>query len=150
MQIKDVITGQPHLCAPEAKLREVAAMMVDHDCGAIPVVGRGAKAVPLGIVTDRDIVARFVARGIDPQDRTAEEAMTDHPVTVDRNEDIERAMDLMREHKVRRLIVVDESENVAGVLSLADVARTRPDKETARTVESISQPTRSASNTPGS
>jgi len=145
MQIKDVITSGLHVCKPEADLQSVAALMVKHDCGAIPVVGEGAKSRPLGIVTDRDIVARSVAKGEDPRRLYAGDAMTTNPVTVRRDEDLDRAMQLMAEHQVRRLLVVDESENLAGVLSLADIARARPDRQTARTVESVSQPTDEAS-----
>lgn len=145
MKIKDIITGKTHTCTPETELRGVAAMMVEHDCGAIPVVGEGAKAAPLGIITDRDIVARSLARGEDPEALSARDAMTSNPVTVARDEDLERAMELMQEHQVRRLLVVDEAENLAGVLSLADVVRATPDRRAARTVEGVSQPSSDAS-----
>lgn len=149
MQIKDLITGHPEVCAPEANLQTVAAMMVKHDCGAIPVVGEGAKSRPLGVVTDRDIVARSVARGEDPRNLHASDAMTINPVTVRRDEDVARAAELMAEHQIRRLLVVDENDDLAGILSLGDVARTRPDQDTARTVERVSQPTDEASRPAG-
>lgn len=138
MQIKNVTNGELHTCTPETNLGDVAAMMVQHDCGAIPVVGKGAKQVPLGIVTDRDIVARIVARGLDPRELTAQDAMTTDPIVVSRDEDLERGMRLMSDNQVRRLLVVDENEDLAGVLSLADVVRARPDREAARTVEGVS------------
>jgi len=150
MKIRDLITGHPETCAPEANLQTVAAMMVKHDCGAIPVVGEGAKSRPLGLVTDRDIVARSVARGEDPRRLHASDAMTPNPVTIRRDEGIERAAELMAEHQIRRLLVVDENDDLAGILSLGDVARTRPDQDTARTVERVSEPNDQASGPAGS
>ncbi len=145
MRIQDAITGHLHVCAPEANLQSVAAQMVEHDCGAIPVVAEGVKSRPLGVVTERDIVARSVARGEDPRDLHASDAMTVDPVTIRRDEDLERGMELMARHQVRRLLVVDENDDLAGVLSLGDVARTRPDRATARTVEDVCRPSGDAS-----
>lgn len=145
MQISDIITGELHTCTPETGLQEVAAMMVRHDCGAIPVVGQGAKQVPLGIVTDRDIVARIVARGLDPQDLKARDAMTTEPIVVRRDDSLELGMRLMGDNQVRRVLVVDENDHLAGVLSLADVVRARPDSKAAQTVEGVSLPSPDAS-----
>jgi CBS domain-containing protein len=143
--VQDVITANVQVCHPETDLQSVAKMMVKHDCGAIPVVGAGAKSRPLGIVTDRDIVARSVAKGEDPARMHAAAAMTSGLITIRRDADLEHAMQLMKEHQVRRLVVVDESDNLAGILSLGDVVRARPDQQSIRAVEAVSQPSPGAS-----
>ena len=121
MMVKDVISGTVQVCNPETDLRSVAAMMVKHDCGAIPVVAVGAKSRPLGIVTDRDIVARSVAKGENPARVHAGATMASRLTTIRLDDDLEDAMQLMKEHQIRRLVVVDESDNLAGILSLGDV-----------------------------
>jgi len=68
MKIQEIMTSEPACCRPETNLREVARMMAEHDCGEIPVVSGGK---PVGVITDRDIVARAVAEGRNPLELTA-------------------------------------------------------------------------------
>lgn len=66
MQAKDIRTRDPDCCTPDTKLRDVARLMVDHDCREIPVVKANDDRKPVGVVTDRDIVRRTVAEGKNP------------------------------------------------------------------------------------
>ena len=68
MQVKEVMTPDPACCVPETGLQEVAKMMVDHDCGEIPVIENKESRLPIGVITDRDIVCRTVALGTNPLD----------------------------------------------------------------------------------
>src|SRR5262249_6937507 len=76
MRVRDVMTIDPACCTPETSIETVANLMVDRDCGAIPVIGDLATRRPLGIVTDRDIVTRLIATGRDPTSMIAADCMT--------------------------------------------------------------------------
>src|SRR6266568_4202653 len=76
MKVRDMMTGDPACCTAETSLPEVARMMVDRDCGEIPVVDNTSSKVPIGVVTDRDIVCRTVANGLNPLDLTAADCMS--------------------------------------------------------------------------
>ena len=66
MQVKEVMTADPACCTPETGLQEVAQLMIDHDCGEVPVVGNQQSRIPVGVITDRDIVCRAIAKGLNP------------------------------------------------------------------------------------
>lgn len=145
MQVREVMSETPAVCTPQTSLQDVAKQMVDHDCGAIPIVEstNGGKAV--GIVTDRDITTRIVARGQNPLEKTAADAMTDSVVSVRPDDSTQDAARQMEKHQLRRLIVVDESNQVVGIVAQADLARNVPDEVTGEVVEEISKPSRVAS-----
>src|SRR5687768_11839838 len=82
MLVKDVMTPDPACCISETALQEVAQLMVDHDCGEIPVVDSKETNRPIGVITDRDIVCRAVAQGLNPLDLTVADCMTTPCVTV--------------------------------------------------------------------
>lgn len=66
MRVKEVMTANPTCCTSSTTLPEVAQMMIDYDCGEIPVVEDGKTNLPIGVITDRDIVRRTVAKGLNP------------------------------------------------------------------------------------
>ena len=77
---RDVMTQDPACCSPSTRLDQVAKMMVENNCGEIPIVDRSNH--PIGVVTDRDIVCRVVAQGKNPAGQTADSCMTIPVVTV--------------------------------------------------------------------
>jgi CBS domain-containing protein len=114
------MTPQPASCRPTDSLREVAALMVEFDCGAIPVTDdRGA---PAGIVTDRDITCRAVAEGKNAVEMAAADVMSHDLVTVTPDTDVEDCSRLMEDEQVRRLLVVDGDGVCVGILAQADLA----------------------------
>ena len=122
-----------------------ARLMVDYDCGALPVVVGGGRLV--GMVTDRDLVVRLLARGRDPMRSRVEDAMTEHVHPVRMDEDVDDALDLMARYRVRRLPVVDDRDRIVGMLSQADLARHAgggelPSRDVAETISEISSPGR--------
>jgi CBS domain-containing protein len=141
MNVRDLMTADPACCTPETSLEEAAKMMVDCDCdcGAVPVVEDGR---PVGVVTDRDMVTRLVARGRCPLEATAADAMSTGAVTVEAGASVDDAATLMKERQLRRLVVVDGAGKVAGVLAQADLARKAGDRQTGDVVEKISEPAR--------
>jgi CBS domain-containing protein len=133
------MTKDPACCTPETKLPEVARLMIEHDCGAIPVVGSQRERKPVGIITDRDITCRAVAAGKNPLDLTAGELMTTPVTTVTPAESLEECVRAMDERRVRRVPVVDEQGICCGIVAQADVARWAPEQETAELVRDISE-----------
>jgi CBS domain-containing protein len=122
-------------------LADVARLMRDHDCGAIPVVETDATGNKLvGIITDRDIVVRGLADGTDPLRLTAGDCMTMVVATVIPKTSLEDCAQLMEEHQVRRVPVVDDKGDCCGIVAQADLARHAPVKETGEVVREVSQP----------
>ena len=142
MQVKDIMTDNPACCTPETPLRDVARMMVDCDCGEIPVVDTSQR--PIGVVTDRDITCRAVAQGKNPLEMTANDVMSHPVITVSPDTDLEDALDTMETHQVRRVPAVDADGKICGIVSQADIARHAPEDETAEMVKDVSQPTAGA------
>jgi CBS domain-containing protein len=145
MKIREVMTPNPVCCTPATSLREVAEMFVEHDCGAVPVVDNKESLRTLGIVTDRDIACRAIARGINALELTARECMSSPPVTVREAESLDAAITAMEENRVRRLIVVDKFGRCCGIVSQADIALKAPKRKTAEVVRELSEPTISSS-----
>jgi CBS domain-containing protein len=116
-------------------LKDVGRMMRDGDMGAVPIVD-GGKLV--GIVTDRDIVVRCIALGKDAETPIAE-AMTTELFTVEPDDFVFEAVRLMGDKQVRRIPVVGDSGELAGIIAMADVALEMEDeREIAETLEEIS------------
>jgi CBS domain-containing protein len=134
--VADVMTPGVESTSSTETLRDAARAMREGDFGSMPVVDDGQLT---GILTDRDIVVRAVAEGLDPAARVGDVASRD-PVTVAPGEDLDDAMDLMARHRIRRLPVVEDGRLV-GVVSQADVALGAKEAQTGAVVEQISQPT---------
>jgi CBS domain-containing protein len=145
MRVSDIMSKDVAFCYPETGLQEVARMMVDRDCGEIPVVSKSR--APVGVITDRDITCRTVAKGKDALKMSAADCMTSPSVTVTPEATLEDCCQVMEDHKVRRVPVVDESGACCGMVSQADIARHAPKAETAEVVKKVSEPTRGASST---
>lgn len=146
MQVKDIMTANPALAMPETMLTEVAQMMIDFDCGEIPVVENFATNLPVGVVTDRDIVCRVVAKNLNPLAMTAGECMTAPPITVMPDDSLEKCFQTMEENQIRRVPVVDAGGACVGIVALADVAKSAAKKDSAEVLEEVSQASVSASN----
>lgn len=145
MQVKDVMTADPACCTPETPLTEVARMMVDNDCGEIPVVEAQGSKKPVGVVTDRDIVIRTIAENINPLELTAADCMTTPVVTVLADLPAEECCRTMEEKQIRRVPVVHDNGDIIGIVALADVARHSETSVAGDLVKEVSEPTKSAS-----
>ncbi|MDB5105585.1 MAG: hypothetical protein JWP91_3274 [Fibrobacteres bacterium] len=140
MKIKEIMTQNPICCVGETNLEEVARMMVENDCGAIPVVEDQENWKPVGIITDRDITTRAVAEGRNPLEMTAQEVMSGTPVTISQEASVEECIREMETHQLRRILVVDEDGSCAGIVALADIALHTGDREVVEVVEEVSRP----------
>lgn len=138
--VREVMTPNPACCTPGTGLSQVARMMVDSDCGAIPVVESESSRKLVGVVTDRDIVCRTVAEKKNPLDLTAESCMSTSVVTTTPDASIHQCCQKMEEHQIRRIPVVDQDGACCGVVAQADVAAKAPRDETGEVVQEVSQP----------
>lgn len=145
MQVKDIMTRDPACCTLDTNLQEVARMMVERDCGEIPVVENRQSMKPVGVVTDRDICCRTVAEGKNPLEMTAGDCMSSPCVTVTPEMSVEDCCRVMEENKIRRVPVVDERGACCGIVAQADIAQHAPKQETAEVVRAVSQAAGAAS-----
>ncbi|GAB2516538.1 CBS domain-containing protein [Lysobacter humi (ex Lee et al. 2017)] len=138
MDIRSVMTPDPATCQAQTPIREIARLMLENDCGLVPVIDASGK--PVGTVTDRDIALRVVAEGRDPQQCTASEVMTSPVTTVSLESGLAETTDLMESEQIRRILVVDREGRLCGIVAQADVALSGRDRRTADLVEKVSQP----------
>ena len=145
MQVKDIMTPDPACCTPDATLQHAAELMVENDCGEIPVVENVANRKPVGVITDRDITCRTVAKGLNPLTMTVSECMTTPCVTVTPDTPLDECCRVMEEKQIRRVPVVDEGGACCGIVALADIAKHAKTRDTAEVVKEVSEPSSSAS-----
>ena len=137
MKVRELMTKQPTTVGPDATLGEIATLMKQDDCGSIPVV-EGGRLV--GIVTDRDIVVRGIAAGVDPKTQRVSRVMSSDPVTVGPDDDVTDAEKKMADRQIRRLPVVDAGKLV-GIIVTAQIARAGDKRKVGETIREISEPT---------
>jgi len=140
MKISDVMTKSPTCATPDTSLTDVATMMIDCDCGAIPVVGDEAARLPLGMITDRDIVVRSVAAGLDPSTMVVRDCMSTPAITIRDDLGLRDAIDLLEEHQIRRAIVVDRLGKCVGIVASADIAAHASKRKAGELLREVSQP----------
>jgi CBS domain-containing protein len=138
MNVSSVMTPNPACCTASTPLREVARMMLDNDCGQIPVVDESQR--PIGVVTDRDIAVRMVAEGRDTNQATAADAMSMPVRTVTSDTSLKDAVCLMEADQIRRVPVVDADGKLAGIVAIADLALAGKQEATAEVVREVSEP----------
>jgi CBS domain-containing protein len=124
MKVKDAMTGQVFAVGPSSTIKDAAAIMLVHDCGAIPVTEDGRL---IGMITDRDIAVRAAAKGLS-SDTVVSKVMTLDPRACAVDDDIEEAMDDMAFLQVRRLPVCEEGKLV-GIIAISDLCRTDANAE---------------------
>lgn len=135
MNIRDVMTPNPRTVSPDDSIQNAARIMRDEDTGAVPVVDNGR---PVGMVTDRDIVIRAVADG-GQLNRPIRDIVTSAVVSVGPDTSTREAAQLMSDHQVRRLPVV-ENDRLVGIVSIGDLAvKEGKDSRTGDTLQSISE-----------
>ena len=125
MTVADLARRDPIAATRKASIAEVAALMRDEGVGSI-VIEEDDR--PVGIVTDRDITVAVTAEARDPHEVTAEDVMTENPITVDVDTGVTELVELMAEHGVRRMPVVDD-DGLYGIITLDDLARLLVDEQ---------------------
>jgi CBS domain-containing protein len=145
MPVHDLMTRHVRCVHPATSVEHAARLMEDCDCGALPVIGDNG--VLVGMVTDRDIAVRIVARGRDARYAIVADCMTERVFACYANESVAECMRQMARHRVRRMPVVDERQRLVGIVAQGDLARhvgfrPLPDERRALTevVSAVSQP----------
>jgi CBS domain-containing protein len=141
MQIREIMTREIDVIPPNTSIRDAAAKMKELDVGAIPVCD-GQNLT--GLVTDRDITVRAVAEGRDPSQVRVSEVMSHEIAYCFEDETIEQAANLMESKQIRRLPILDRNKQLAGIISLGDIAlRTEGSQQkdlAAEALQEISEP----------
>ena len=139
MQVNEIMTKNPACATAATGLQEIAKMMVDNDCGCIPIVDGENSKKPVGMLTDRDITIRTVAEGKNPLDLTAGDVMTGDVITISPDASVEECGNLMEDKQVRRIAVVDENGACIGMVAQADIALEGNDRQAAEVVQEVSK-----------
>lgn len=122
MRVEQLMTKDVSSCDESDRLTEAATIMWERDCGAAPVVARAEGRV-IGMITDRDVCMAAYTTGRPLAELRVRDAMSPKLLTCTPGDSVEHAEAVMRRFQVRRLPVVDDAGNLAGILSLADIAR---------------------------
>ncbi|MEO8120407.1 MAG: CBS domain-containing protein [Rhodoferax sp.] len=120
-QLKDFATSVVAVVEPETPALVVAQLMRKHHIGALVVVEAQEKSRPVGIVTDRDLVLELMAEGLDPAVFTAGDIMTVDLVLAMPDMDAMEAVQLMKTHRLRRLVIVDDAGRLMGIVTMEDI-----------------------------
>ena len=120
--IDEMMTTDPRTVRDGATIEEVARVMRDADIGDVIVLDEDGRVS--GIVTDRDLVVRAVADGVDPAEGQIGSILNGAVVSIAPDESVDTALDLMRDHKIRRLPVIDD-DRLVGIVTLGDLAMDR-------------------------
>jgi CBS domain-containing protein len=142
MQVQEIMTRNPACCGADMPMQEVAKLMLDSDCGEIPVVDDSGR--PIGVVTDRDMACRGIAEGKSPS-TPVREVMSNPVVTATPEMSVEDCCHTLEENQIRRMPVVDKNGMCCGMVSQADIALHASEHETAQMVHDVSRPTPEAS-----
>ena len=135
--VGDAMTRSPRFVSRRATAAEAARTMLEADVGSLPVVDDSGFLA--GIVTDRDIVLRVVARGLDPDTTPVEEIATPDPRYASPDESLDDCVERMAAWRIRRLPVIDR-DRIVGILSQADLVHEVKDRKAGQLVDEISQP----------
>lgn len=136
----EVMTKDPFCCLPTDSVQKVAEIMKSQNIGSMPVIDAGHTKKLIGIVTDRDLALKIIGGELDPKSTKVDAVMSHNLVTCHANDDLQKALNAMAEHQLRRIPVVDDDNKILGIIAQADVATraNQPDK-TAEMVKEISQ-----------
>jgi len=137
-KVRDVMTTGPVCVTPDTPVSVVAEVMETDDIGAVPVVEDDRLT---GVITDRDIVIRAVAKGKDPRGMQVRDIYSREVVVVTPDDKLQDVVSIMSKEQIRRLPVVDEENRVVGMVAQADIAIQAKEKMVGEMVEEISKPT---------
>ena len=136
MKISDVMTREVQTIRPDQTAQEAAAFMLKADAGSIPVIDGDTL---IGMITDRDIAVRGVAKGHGP-DTPVRDLMSSGIISVNIDDDLGSVASKMSDAQVRRLPVIDEQQRLCGIVSLGDLSRGSEGEQATEALEGVSAP----------
>jgi CBS domain-containing protein len=119
---QEVMTSNPVCCLPDEKVNKVAQIMKSEGVGSIPVIENRESQHLIGILTDRDLTLKVVATGRNPAKMKIREVMKYNPYTCLQSDDLQKALDTMAIHQVRRIPVIDGNGRIVGIIAQGDIA----------------------------
>jgi CBS domain-containing protein len=139
MKLRQIMSPNPVCVTPQTPLVEAARQMEKIDCGFLPVTHEGRIE---GVITDRDIVVRGLAHGRNPDRTTVRECMSPSPLHCFEDDDVSVAVRAMENRQIRRLPVLNRSNQLVGIVSLGDLAiQTHDQRLSGEVLERVSVPT---------
>lgn len=139
MNVRDIMSRDPVCCTPNTNTVEAAKLMVENDCGQIPVVEDQHSRRLVGVVTDRDICCRVVARNLSPAAVMVRDCMSSPVASVTPETSVQECLKVMDEHVVRRVPVVNEHGTCCGIVSQADLVEKAPEDYAQQVARNASQ-----------
>jgi CBS domain-containing protein len=140
MQVEGIMTRTVECCTPDTPLQQAAQMMNDCNCGLIPVVQDKKNRRLVGVITDRDICCRAVAKGMDTRSATVAQCMSTDVHTCTPHSDLDDCTQIMAKSQVRRIPIISDQGDVVGIVAQADIALSQPPSEAGQTVRQVSRP----------
>ncbi len=138
----EVMTKTPICCLANDTVLKAAGWMKSQNVGSIPVIENEQTKNLVGIVTDRDLALKIVAKGLEAKSTSVEAVMTRKVVSCHAEDDLQKALEAMAKHQLRRIPIVDSDNQVVGIIAQADIAtRVNQPEKTASMVKEISQAT---------
>ncbi len=144
MRTREIMTASPWCCVLVDTASKAARIMKKMNTGIVPVVENEESRKLVGVVTDRDLCLQIVAEGRDPQKTPVKDCMTSHLICCNPDDDLKKALELMKENQVRRIPIVDKENMLVGIVSMADIAR-RGDMPIHETFKKVSEPSQAPS-----
>ena len=135
MKVKEIMTGEPRTCSPDTNLAAAAALMLDGDCGILPVIADGKL---VGVVTDRDMYIALATRNTRAAELTVREVVQTPVYTCGPDEDVQVALETMKQHGVRRLPVEGFGGTIMGIISMNDIVLASGPRKPVRDSEVVS------------
>lgn len=137
---KKIMTKKLICCLPTDTVEKAAGLMKSENIGSIPVIENKRTKKLIGIVTDRDLTLRILAGGPNTSSTKVEAVMTQNIVACLAEDDLQKALDAMAEHQLRRIPIINGDNKILGIIAQADVAtRVNRPRKTAAVVKGISQ-----------
>jgi len=138
---RDIMTKDPYCCVPADTAAQAARLMKRHDIGILPVVEDRVSKKLLGVITDRDLTLKVVAKGLDATTIPVKLVMSKPAIYCSPDDSWQTALNIMEENLIRRVLVADNSGRVVGVIAESDVALRLHDlQKTGEVVAAVSQP----------
>jgi len=138
---QEIMTSNPQCCLPDDKVYTIAQRMQSENIGALPVVENHETKKLIGIVTDRDLAVRVVGASRDATNTVVSDVMTPDPIACHPEDDVDKTVEVMSNHQIRRIPIINNVGKVIGIISQADVAtRLNNQVKTGHMIGQISQP----------
>lgn len=141
MKVREIMTADPVCCLPEDTVQKVAATLRDKNIGAMPVVLDQGSRKLVGVITDRDLCCRALANGSNATTTRIDRIFSSNPVTCREGENVSHCEQLMQEHQVRRIPVVDGEGRCIGMVTQADLALKEKPEKVSKVLAAISKHT---------